>query len=156
MRRTRVAGVAVAVGVVAAALGAGAAAAPKAAAAVFPHLTAYLGVFCTKDPASAVRGQVYDYDQRRHVLATIRDFRGRVGSLRLAFTTAVVRMTTGVPVDSEIKEVDDAATARAFRGWLGHGLLLEDGSPDPRAIEAAFDRAKSFIGCDFTFLNVLS
>ncbi|HXT99414.1 MAG TPA: hypothetical protein VN903_00390 [Polyangia bacterium] len=103
-------------------------------------MTSYLGVFCTRDPASRVQGQVYDYDKRRHVPAAIRDFRGRVGSLRLAFTTAVVRMTTGVPLDSDINDVDDAATARAFRSWLGRALLLDDGSPDPRTIEAAFDR----------------
>jgi hypothetical protein len=83
---------------------------------------------------------VYDYKLNHHVPGTIRDFRGRVGSLSLAFTTAVVRMTTGVPADSEIKDVDDAARAGAFRGWLGRPLLLDDGSPDPRVIEQAFDR----------------
>lgn len=97
MRGARAIAVAVATGVAVAAVGAGAAAAPKAAAAIFPHVTAALGVFCTRDPASRVSGRVYDYKERRYVPATVRDFQGRVGTLSVAFTTAVVRMTTGVP-----------------------------------------------------------
>jgi len=135
----RAVAVAVAVGVVGA--GAGLAAAPSAAEALFPHVTAYLGVFCTKDPASPVQGQVFNYAKGHYVPAAIRGFRGDLGTLRLAFTTAVVRMMGTAPAAQDNHEADDAEVARAFRGWIGRVPWHAGGVPDPRTIEAAFDRA---------------